>query len=255
MNTSVISRGLGLLVLVSACGPFGEPVNVSGGGLVSPEVVAACPASYKIDDCEDMNNQIMTVEGRGGYWYTYADKSSSVDPEPGGQFAMTAGGATGSKEGAARIKGSVGTAEPFFVGMGFSLTDPKSPYDASMYDGVSFWAKGSGKVNFKIPSTDTDGDYPKHRCNECFNDFSKMLALTGDWKQYIIPFSKLKQDPNWGSRFGRLRVKEITGMQWQVLDKGAPYEVWVDDVRFYSAKCGTKDAPQGDDKDEKDDSK
>ena len=52
------------------------------------------------------------------------------------------GGARDSKY-AARMMGKVSAAgDPLFAGMGFSFTDPKGPYDASAYTGVSFYAQG-----------------------------------------------------------------------------------------------------------------
>ena len=42
----------------------------------------------------------------------------------------------------AHILGKVSAnGDPLFAGMGFSFTDPKGPYDATKYTGVSFWAK------------------------------------------------------------------------------------------------------------------
>ena len=49
-----------------------------------------------IDDCEDNNNQVMSNAGRSGYWYTFADKSTNIQPAAGGTFTMSAGGANGS---------------------------------------------------------------------------------------------------------------------------------------------------------------
>ncbi len=53
--------------------------------------------------------------------------------------------------------------------MGFSFANPKGPYDASAYTGVSFWAKlGSGSqktLRLKVPDINTDPD--GHVCTEC----------------------------------------------------------------------------------------
>ena len=61
---------------------------------------------------------------------------------------------------AARFKGTVAGAAPgvnVFSGMGVNFLDPKDPYDASKYQGVSFWAKkgagSTGKVRLKIPES------------------------------------------------------------------------------------------------------
>ena len=73
--------------------------------------------------------------------------------EDGGTFAMSEGGK--SSQFAARFHGKIGTGAPLFGGMGMNFVDPKAPYDASKYAGISFWAKkgenSTPKVRLKVP--------------------------------------------------------------------------------------------------------
>jgi endoglucanase len=212
----------------------GHVPAVGGAG----ETIAACGAEGLIDDCEDGNNQGKVVEGRGGYWYTFADQfGTTVTPEAGakgGTFAMSPGGVNGSKY-AARAQGQVTQGQIVFGALGLNLVDPKGPYDASRYKGVAFWAKkgpGSyGVVRFKVPDISTDGDGGV--CKECFNDFGADITLTEAWQHFVFPFKKLRQLPDWGTpRPHAIKPDKLFGLQWQVNKPGANFDIWVDDVEF-----------------------
>ncbi|MGD0678957.1 MAG: carbohydrate binding domain-containing protein [Polyangiaceae bacterium] len=195
-----------------------------------------CPADFLIDDCEDNNNQVALKGGRNGYWYTYADKQgTTISPPAHTKFLMSPGGAKDSKY-AAHMLGKVSAkGDPLFAGMGFSFTDPKGAFDASIYTGISFWAKvgpGSTKaVRLKVPDVNTDPDGKV--CKECFNDFGADLTLTTEWKKYTIPFAAMKQMKDWGDpNPAAINKSKLYGVQFQVNDSGADYDLWVDELQF-----------------------
>lgn len=197
-----------------------------------------CPANVgMISDGEANNNQVNVIQGRGGYWYTFLDKEgSSVTPmsgEQGGTFSMTPGGANGTKY-AARMHGSIGGADIVYAGMGLNFVDPKGQYDASRYGGISFWAKrgpGTPHVRLKVPDVNTDPDGKV--CSECFNDFGVDLVLTEQWQQFTIPFKAMKQMKGWGNPIkSSIDPKTIYGMQFQVNEKNATFDIWVDEIQF-----------------------
>ncbi len=199
------------------------------------EAIGSCGAEGLIDDFEDNNNQSKTTGGRGGYWYTFADQfGTEVTPEAGGPFAPTPGGANGSRY-AAHVTGRVGVGAVVFGALGVNLTDPKGPYDASQYKGVSFWAKKGaesyGVVRLKVPDVATDPEGGV--CRECFNDFGTDIELTDVWQHFVFPFRKLRQLPDWGSpRPHAVKPGKLFGLQWQVNKPGANFDIWVDDVEF-----------------------
>ena len=196
----------------------------------------ACGEDFVIDDCEDNDNQVSHKGGRNGYWYTYADKQgTTISPPAHTKFLMSAGGAESSKHGAHMLGKVSANGDPLFAGMGFSFTDPKGPYDASKYTGISFWAKvgpGSTKtVRLKVPDVNTDPDGKV--CKECFNDFGADLTLTDQWKKYTIPFAAMKQMKDWGDpNPANVNKAKLYGLQFQVNDTGASYDLWVDDLEF-----------------------
>jgi endoglucanase len=202
------------------------------------ESMGPCGAEGLIDDGEDGNNQTKPAGERGGYWYTFTEgKGTTVTPEAGdagGAFAMTEGGAHGSKF-AANAHGHVTTGNVVYGALGLNFTDPMAPYDASQYKGIAFWAKkgpGSyGHVRLKVPdiSTHEAGGV----CRECFNDFGADLDLTESWRRYVVPWRNLKQLPGWGSpRPHAIKPAKLFGMQWQVNQPDADFDIWIDDVEF-----------------------
>jgi len=212
----------------------------AGGGSPSAAVVPGkdCGPDGMIDDGEDGNNQNLPVGNRGGYWYTFKDKgTTTVDPpagEEGGTFAMSEGGH--DSQYAARYHGTIGTGAIVFAGMGMNFIDPKGPYDASKYAGISFWAKkgpGSvGKVRLKVPDVNTDPDGGV--CTECFDDFGGEMVLTDEWKLYVWPWKKMKQDPTWGAPHKpHITPSKLYGIQFQVNVPRANYDIYIDDLKFF----------------------
>jgi endoglucanase len=222
----------------AATGGAASTASPSGPPAPGPTTVPDkdCTGDYVIDDAEDNNNQVLLQKGRNGYWYTFLDKAgSTITPPLQSKFLMSPAGANGSTH-AARMMGKVaGSGAPLFAGMGFSFTDPKAPYDASAFTGVSFYAKigpgSSANVRLKVPDVNTD---PAGKaCTECFNDFGADLTLTDQWKRYTVPFATMKQMDGWGAPHpASIDKSKLFALQWQVTDQGASYDVWVDNVQF-----------------------
>jgi endoglucanase len=220
-----------LLVLgLAAC-----RVNPTSPDLESSEAGKACPPDAKIEDAEDSNNQILVQDGRSGYLYTYADGAgTSIDPPAGGVFTTSPGGANGSQY-ALRMSGQIGNGSGVRAAMGLNFADPRGPYDASKYKGISFYArKGpstTGKVLVKVPDKNTDPDGGV--CAICSNDFGMKLTLSEEWQKFIVPFSALRQDPGWGNPKPRtVDSNALFAIHFQVSDTGRPFDVWVDDMAF-----------------------
>ena len=215
----------------------------TGGTAGSPNApananVKSCGPEGLIDDGEDGNNQVTDSGGRGGYWYTFLDKvGSSINPKTeaqGGKFTMAQGGANRSQYGV-NAKGKIATGEIVYSGVGVNFLDPKAPYDAGKFEGISFWAKrganSTGKVRLKVPDSNTDPDGKV--CSACFNDFGKDLSLTEEWTRYAFSFAEMRQLSGWGAPHPpRIDEKKIYGVQWQVNQPGATFDISIDDVSF-----------------------
>jgi len=203
----------------------------------------ACPpATGMISDGESLNKTNF-IAGRGGYWYTFLDTKENggsdiwpVSGALGGTFEMSDGGAHGTQH-HARMKGSVGSADVVYAGMGLNFVDPKGAYDASRYGGIAFWAKknpgSTAHVRVKIPDAQTD---PAGKlCHQCFNDHGWELELTEQWELYTLPFAAMKQE-DWGPKDGGLDPSHLYGIQFQVKEKGATFDISVDEIQFTG--CG-----------------
>jgi endoglucanase len=227
--------GLRQVVMAMVLLAVGCRVNPTSPDMENTAAGKACPPDAKIEDGEDNNNQILVQDGRAGYVYTYVDPDgSTVDPAGGAQFSMTAGGANGSQY-ALHMGGQLASANIVYAALGLNLTDPKGPFDASKYKGISFFAKkgpgSTGKVRIKFPDKNTDPDGGV--CGACANDFGMQLTLSEEWQKYIVPFSALRQESGWGNPRPRsVSPEAIYAIQFQVNDKGRPFDVWVDDLAF-----------------------
>lgn len=189
-----------------------------------------------IDDLDDGDHRTVVEEGRGGYWYTYADETSTVTPS--GTFAPTEGGAEGTAF-AARMHGQIGNKQYPYAGLGFNLTDPKDPYDVSSCEGMSFRAKkGSPEavsaVRLKVGDVYTvpEGGV----CKSCYNDFGVDFTLTPEWALHEVKFAEMRQEPYWGEPRPKLDVARVYQVQFMVKDPSAPFDVWIDDVRLIGCK-------------------
>jgi hypothetical protein len=219
-----------LIGITAAC-----RVNPTSPDMANTAEGKACPPEATIEDAEDTNNQILDQDGRNGYIYTYADsEGTTIDPAGGGPFTMTPGGANGSQY-ALRMSGQLANSGVVYAATGMNFVDPKGPYDASKYKGISFYAKkgpgSTSKVRIKVPDKNTDPDGGV--CGACANDFGMNLKLSEEWQKFIVPFSSLRQDSGWGNPRPRSVASEaVFAVQFQVNEKGRPFDVWIDDLAF-----------------------
>jgi endoglucanase len=203
----------------------------------------ACPQELgMISDGESLNKTNF-VAGRGGYWYTFLDTKDNGGSEIwplsgalGGTFEMSDGGAEGTQH-HARMKGTVGGGDIAYAGMGMNFVDPKGAYDASRFGGIAFWAKknpgSTAHVRLKVPDSQTDPD--GKQCKQCFNDHGLDLELYDQWTRYTVPFKSMKQE-DWGPKDGGIDAAHVYGVQFQVKERGAVFDISVDQIQFTG--CG-----------------
>jgi endoglucanase len=197
----------------------------------------SCAARALIDDAEDGDAQVLGIDGRNGYIYTYSDaQGTQVKPSTDG-FTVSTGGARTPKN-ALRFQGKLADQSDAYAGMGFGFMSPERGYDASAYKGIAFIAKrgqsSASEVRIKVPDGNT---HPKGgACSDCFNDFGVTFSVTESWTRYVIEFADLKQEGGWGDpRPPSVDVDKLFGVQFQIAARGQDFDIWIDDVEFICA--------------------
>jgi hypothetical protein len=188
-----------------------------------------------IDDMNDMNRFIPSIQGRSGAWSSSHDGSPGVMmfPDPAANFEMSNTG-DACHQYAVYVKGNGAVLGGSSVRFGLG-----SPYNASRYDGISFWAKSDSGTNQVVhvafPDKDTipDGGLCQPSVSSgptaCWDHFGYRVTLTTTWTKYNIRWSQLAQD-GWAKKDG-FDVTSIYQVIFQI-PVGANYAFWIDEVAF-----------------------
>jgi len=206
-------------------------VGGSVGGTTCPGLA---PNEELIDDMNDGDRFIPQVNGRAGAWKDSDDGTpgATMFPDPAGLFTMTKTGDM-CRQYAAYVYGGPFVDTGATVGFGIG-----GPYDASKYDGISFWAKidsGSYGLRVAFPDKDTlpdgglcEGSAPE---NQCWDHYGyRITNRTTEWTKYTVSFSSLTQD-GWGRSGGGFDPSTLFEVQFQI-PKNNTFGVWIDDVAF-----------------------
>jgi hypothetical protein len=177
-----------------------------------------------IDDFEDGDDEVARLEGRSGLWRWVRDTDLPLsspallpiprpNPRPGNQLALHVKGG--------RLLDWGAVVEFNFV---------PACYDASAYRGLSFQAKGPGRI-FVAPRE--VGVIPVANggtCTEdCHNAHVQKIELSAQWKTYEVRFSEVAQRGYSKPAFNPSRLNSLA---FQIHPEDTPYDVWLDDVRF-----------------------
>jgi CubicO group peptidase (beta-lactamase class C family) len=192
----------------------------------APTPAATACSDLLLDDLEDGDDQSSAAPGGRGTWQSHKDvDGTTLSPEP---FAAAAAGAAGSKH-AARITGKTGNARGTWAGVGVGAQD-SAPYDLSPWARVCFRAKGSGHARFSVADVNTSP--AGGVCEQCYNNFGAPFTLTPDWQEHCVAFSEMTQAGRWGAALPAVVPAKVYSMAWSIHDRGADYDLWIDDVRL-----------------------
>jgi hypothetical protein len=178
-----------------------------------------------LDDFEDCDGTIAAADGRTGMWYQYVDKiGSTLMPA---MFMPEKGGASGSAKCMLKYKGMTVRDEAAskygFAGAGFVFGEV---LNASGYQGISFWARGTGTVRASVITLATTDMKDGGRCAAaCGDHFGFEVKPTADWKKYEIPWDKLAQG-GWGAA-ATFTPFEMRGFQFE-FPSGTTFDVSLD---------------------------
>jgi expansin (peptidoglycan-binding protein) len=176
------------------------------------------------------------VGGAVGTWYISSDAATTRTPN--GNFTQGSGvegpGVRGSQyalHGSLEVPGNAewgGVAQLTF----------DSAIDVSSWEGVKFFAKGSGTVNVKLVSANTVPTDEGGTCNDgCSDSHVSRLSLSADWAEVKVYFNQVRQ-VGFGTKVD-FDAKALLGIGIQAQDPGS-YDFWLDDVQFFTDQ-GTPD--------------
>jgi hypothetical protein len=115
----------------------------------------------------------------------------------------------------------------------------RCPYDASGFSGLSFVARGSGRVRvqFAVPGTvdkEYGGTCDPAAGETCYDFHGTFITLGDGYARYELPWSAFQQR-NFGKQFP-FDPKTITALHFSMEKDQLPVELWLDDVRFWDGK-------------------
>jgi hypothetical protein len=217
--------------------------TLGGGGAVgsaTPCMVAAADAL--IDDFEKPANGVMHVCVKG-YWYTYNDGSAGTQMPIKDMFMNTAitdrsPSTYAAHSTATGFTGDTQTPKNIFAGFGLDFNSvsatSKATIDASAFKGITFYAKGSGTLNVRLPTPNSD---PAFGCaTKCYDTSKVSITLSAAWTKVDLTWDKFKQNtPPFGN------VETITGAGLGAIQFTSeatapaafvPYDMWIDDLKF-----------------------
>ncbi|HEX2733279.1 MAG TPA: hypothetical protein VHM70_16825 [Polyangiaceae bacterium] len=191
-----------------------------------------------IDDFEDGDNSLIAQDGRDGSWYSY----NSADDSDAQTFEMVTPSGTPSPAGGERALHTAGSGFDW-AGIGFgprwSETDANGNdlscmYDASLYEGITFWGRGTGSVKFTAAVPESIPLASGGACDEvegpCWDNPGKAIEFTEEWQQFVLPFAEMLQS----SGDLALDPTRIRTMQFETGSQ-ATFDFWIDGMAFYSS--------------------
>ncbi|OQX66644.1 MAG: hypothetical protein B6A08_19415 [Sorangiineae bacterium NIC37A_2] len=210
-------------------GGFGSGGDGAGGGPPSICLVGD-PNTMNSELIDDMESEAGISGTQGGTWY--ASNDGATQQSPTGGFGRNAGiegpGANGSSYALHTTAQVPNNAEwGATVQLDFAQT-----VNASKWDGVRVWVKGSGSPRLNLVTAGTLPTDQGGTCqNNCYDSHGVRLSLSGEWKQVKIPFDTLLQE-GFGTKinFDPATLKAIA-LQMKT---GGSYDVWIDSIEFYA---------------------
>jgi hypothetical protein len=216
-------------------------------GTECADITTWCSDPLLIDDMEDGDNQICPTGGRKGTWWAISDGTSTdLTPAVGSIFTQELiPGGRGQSRAAAHLAGSgfAGAA-----GLDLGLAVKGQTYDASAFNGISFWMKtNAAYLNFDIFTPDTIPVSDGGSCMDsdtalnCNNPwwFGVNTPKSDTWFQVAVPFAAFAQLPANSTTTGNVVTGSATWDPtklddlWALVEGPAAFDLWIDDISFF----------------------
>jgi hypothetical protein len=182
-----------------------------------------------IDDFEDRDTRISRLEKRAGSWVVFNDGTGTQTPRAGSSFAADSiAGGRGASHFGLHTKGGK------FTKWGAVLAvelNPRRCYDASVYTGIEFWARGHGRIRVEIEMTQVVAEEFGGSCVEnCFDAHLTERVLGKDWQHYEVRWEELAQHGKGPAL--QFDPRSLLAIEFAVTAEQTPFDFWIDDVAF-----------------------
>ena len=198
----------------------------SAGPVFDPctERAAASGSAPSIDDFEDGDDAVAPLEGRAGFW-RWAREIDQPGTAPA-LIPLPRPDATRGNRLALHVKG--GQLEDWGATVEFNFRP--GCYDASRYGGVSFQARGPGRIYFAPREVSVIPIAEGGTCErDCYNPHVAKIDLDAVWRVYQIRWTEVRQR---GIGKPALDPQRLNSLAFLIRPEDTPYDVWLDDVRF-----------------------
>ena len=177
-----------------------------------------------IDDFEDGDDAIRPLEGRAGFW-RWPREIDAPGTAPA-LIPVPRPDATRANRLAQHVKGGQ------LLDWGATIEFDFRPacYDASRYAGVSFQARGPGRIYFAARERSVIPIAESGDCqSDCHNPHVAKIELESGFRTYQVRWTELRQR---GIGKPPLDTKRLHSLAFLIRPEDTPYDVWVDDLRF-----------------------
>jgi hypothetical protein len=190
-------------------------------------VVAAGTAPL-IDDFEDADDTLTSLDGRSGFW-RWARETDAPGTAPA-LLPLPRPDAKPRNRLALHVKG----AQLFDWGATVEVSFRPPCYDASAYTGISVQARGPGRIFVSVREVDAIPPFEGGTClQDCYNSHAAKLELGREWRTYQVRWSELHQR---GLGKPPLKPSRLHSIAFLIHPEDTPYDVWLDEVRFLPAR-------------------
>jgi hypothetical protein len=185
---------------------------------------SAAGAAPLIDDFEDGDDAIVNLEQRSGFW-RWAREIDAPGTAPA-LLPVPRPQRTRGNELALHVKGG----RLLDWGATVEFTFRPACYDASVYQGVAFLARGPGRIYVSPREVGVIPSAEGGSCErDCHNPHVIKIDLDGQWRTYQVRWSELRQR---GYDKPALDASRLHSLAFLIRPEDTPYDVWLDDVRF-----------------------
>jgi hypothetical protein len=216
------SAGKASAAPASAKPPLLEPAPRADAPCLSRAPVAG--TEPLIDDFEDGDDELRPLEGRVGFW-RWAREIDAPGTAPA-LIPVPRSDATRANRLALHVKGGQ------LVDWGATVEFDFRPacYDASKYVGVSFQARGPGRIYLAPRERSVIPIAEGGSCEvDCHNPHVIKIELEPAWRTYQVRWTELRQR---GIGKPALDASRLHSLAFLIRPEDTPYDVWLDDLRF-----------------------